>query len=120
MKIALTINENSVNATVDPRFGRCPAFLIYDDETGEKKIVDNKQNLNAPQGAGIQSAQNILKENIDVVITGNVGPKAYQLLSSSKVKILIGASGLSVDDAISAYKEGKLEEATGATKPGHW
>ncbi len=120
MKIALTVTEKNENAKVDPRFGRCPAFLIYDEDSGEKKLIDNSQNLNAPQGAGIQASQNILKENIDILITGNVGPKAFSLLKGSNVKIYTGASGMNVEEAINAYKDGKLQEASGATKPGHW
>jgi predicted Fe-Mo cluster-binding NifX family protein len=120
MRIALTVTEKSENAKVDPRFGRCAAFCVYDEETGEKKFIDNTQNLNAAQGAGIQAAQNILKENINVLITGNVGPKAFGLLQGSNVKIYIGASGMTIDEAIKNFKDGKLEETTGATKPGHW
>ena len=119
MKIALTISEKNENSTVDPRFGRCPYFLIINEETGEKKIIDNTQNLNAMQGAGIQAAQNLLNENPDVLITGNIGPKAFSLLSS-KVKIYLGAGGLSVEEALKKYKNGELQEATSANKPGHW
>ena len=120
MRIALTVTEKSENAKVDPRFGRCAAFYVYDEETGEKKFIDNTQNLNAAQGAGIQASQNILKENINVLITGNVGPKAFSLLQGSNVKVYVGAAGLSIEDAIKNFKDGKLEETTGATKPGHW
>ncbi len=119
MKIALTISEKSENSVVDPRFGRCPYFLIYDDETGEKKIIDNRMNLNAMQGAGIQSAQNLLKENPDVLITGNIGPKAFMLLNG-KVKIFKGAEGLTVEEALKKFKNNELIEIKEPTKPGHW
>ena len=119
MKIALTISEKSENSKVDPRFGRSPYFLIIDEETGEKKIIDNTQNLNAMQGAGIQAAQNLLKENPDVLITGNIGPKAFSLLSP-KVKIYLGAGELSIEEALEKFKNGELQLATGANKPGHW
>ena len=119
MKIALTISEKNENSKVDPRFGRCPYFLIIDEETGEKKIIDNTQNLNAMQGAGIQAAQNLLKENPDVLITGNIGPKAFSLLSS-KVKIYLGAGDLTVEQALEKFKKGELQQADSPNKPGHW
>ena len=119
MKIALTISEKNENSKVDSRFGRCPYFLIINDQTGERKIIDNTQNLNAMQGAGIQAAQNLLKENPDVLITGNIGPKAFMLLSE-KVKIYTGAGDLSVNEAIEKFKKGELKQTTVATKPGHW
>jgi len=120
MIIGITISEKNEDSKVDPRFGRAPYFLIYNEKSGEKKIVDNSQNLNAPQGAGIQAAQNILKENIEILLTGNVGPKAFQLLAGANVQIYTEAANLTVDDAVKAFKEGKLPKATDATKPGHW
>ncbi|MEA2069527.1 MAG: NifB/NifX family molybdenum-iron cluster-binding protein, partial [Verrucomicrobiota bacterium] len=52
MKIAFTASGDSLSAPLDPRFGRAPGFLIYDDEAGTLKSVNNEQNLNAAQGAG--------------------------------------------------------------------
>ncbi len=120
MKIGLTISEKDQNSVVDSRFGRCKYFLIYDETTGERKIIDNSQNLNAAQGAGIQSAQNILREGIDVLITGNVGPKAFNVLSGSNVKIYLIDESVTVDEALKLLKSGTLKNADQATKPGHW
>ena len=57
MKIAITTSGDSLDAAVDPRFGRAKAFILYDTETDEWSVLDNAQNLNAAQGAGIQAAQ---------------------------------------------------------------
>lgn len=76
MKIALTTSGRDLNAPLDSRFGRAPLFLIYDLDANTFDVVDNQQNLNAAQGAGIQSAQNIARLNVKALITGHCGPKA--------------------------------------------
>ena len=74
MLIALTAIEESLQAEVDSRFGRAKKFMIYDIEKGTYSFIDNKQNLNSPQGAGIQSAQNVVETGAEAVITGHCGP----------------------------------------------
>lgn len=55
MKVAFTTSGDNLGAPLDSRFGRAPKFLIYDLETNTFDVVDNRQNLNAAQGAGIQA-----------------------------------------------------------------
>ena len=86
MKIAFTTGAESMAGPLDPRFGRAPRFLIYDDEKESLEVVDNKQNLNAAQGAGIQSAMQLAKQKVDCVVTGHCGPKAFQVLDAAKKK----------------------------------
>ncbi len=93
MKIALTSTGKTLNSQVDPRFGRAASFIIFDVETGEINVVNNTQNANLPQGAGIQAAQNVSRCGVDYVITGHCGPKAFRTLQSAGIKILVGASG---------------------------
>jgi predicted Fe-Mo cluster-binding NifX family protein len=81
--------------------------------------VENSQNLHLPQGAGIQAGKTIVDNNADVVITGNCGPKAFKVLESAGIKILIGAKGM-VSDAIAQYKNGELEITRDANVEGHW
>lgn len=119
MKIAITSSGNELDSQIDLRFGRAAGFIIYDTETEEFNYIDNQQNLNAMQGAGIQAAQNVVNKNIDAVITGNCGPKAFATLSAAEVKIYIGAEG-SIKDAIDKFKNNELQEAKSANVEGHW
>lgn len=119
MKIALTTSGNDLNAPLDQRFGRAPKFLIYDLDANTFEIIDNEQNLNAAQGAGIQSAQNIARLGAKAIITGHCGPKAFRVLAAAGIKIY-NTSAVTVTEALSLYRDGKLTEASSADVDGHW
>ena len=119
MKIAVTTSGKDLSAPLDSRFGRAPKFLIYDLDANSFEIIDNAQNLNAANGAGIQSAQNVASAGAQVLITGNCGPKAFRTLSAAGIKIIIGASG-TVKEAAAKFQKGELAYATDANVEGHW
>ncbi len=118
MKIAITTKGTQLNSEIDSRFGRAQGFIIYDLEKETSEVIPNTQNLNLSHGAGIQAAQNLINAGVSVLITGNVGPKAFRVLNSSGVKIYINAKG-TVWEAINAYKQGKLEETSNANVSSH-
>jgi predicted Fe-Mo cluster-binding NifX family protein len=117
MKICVTTVADSLDAQVDQRFGRCQYFLIVDSETMESEAISNESSF-AAHGAGIQAAQTVANSGVKVVITGNVGPNAFRVLSAAGIKIVSGASG-SVRNAVEKYKKGKLQEISGPTVGGH-
>ena len=119
MKIAITTSGNNLNASLDGRFGRAPKFLIYDLDTKTFEIIDNEQNLNAAQGAGIQSAQNIARLGAGALITGHCGPKAFRVLAAAGIKIYI-TSAATVAEALDQYRAATLAEVTSADVEGHW
>lgn len=119
MKIAVTSTGKELSADIDPRFGRAAYFVIVDPDTMEYEVVENKQSLNLAKGAGIQASKTIVDKNVDVLITGNCGPKAFQVLSRARIKIMLGAQGR-VLDAVEQYKNGELKPAQTANMPGHW
>ncbi|MCP4645330.1 MAG: dinitrogenase iron-molybdenum cofactor biosynthesis protein [bacterium] len=119
MKVAITSQGPDMSSEVDARFGRARFFLVVDNETGECEAHDNTQNLNAAQGAGIQAAQNAVELDVEAVITGNVGPKAFSALQAGGVKVYIGAAG-SVESALDSFNSGGLECAGNANVESHW
>jgi len=119
MKICITSQGSELSSQVDPRFGRAAIFLMVDSDTGKFEVVDNKQNLQAAQGAGIQAAQNVAGAKAKAVITGHCGPKAFSTLKAAGIDIFTGASG-TVAQALESWKTGKLEKASGADVEGHW
>jgi predicted Fe-Mo cluster-binding NifX family protein len=119
MKIAITTSGNDLTAALDSRFGRAPKFMIYDLDTDTFEIVDNQQNLNAAQGAGIQSAQNIARLGAGALVTGHCGPKAFRVLLAAGIKIY-NTNAATTGEALELYKAGKLKEASDADVEGHW
>ena len=118
MKICVTAASKGLDATVDSRFGRCRYFIILDSDTMEHEILENAS-VAASSGAGIQAAQTIVNKGVEVVITGNVGPNAFQVLSSAGVKVATGASGI-VRDVVEKYEKGELKERSSPTVRGHF
>jgi predicted Fe-Mo cluster-binding NifX family protein len=118
MKICVSASSDSLDADVDPRFGRCQYFVIVDSETMEFSAILN-DSTNAAHGAGIQAAQTVTNMGAKVVLTGNVGPNAFNVLSATGIKIVTGVSG-NVRDAVEKYKSGQLQETTTPTVGGHF
>lgn len=119
MKIVFTTSGDNLDAPVDRRFGRAPKFLIYDLDNDTFEVIDNRQNLNAAQGAGIQSAQTVAETGAQALITGHSGPNAYWVLSAAGVAVYNAPVG-TVAEILEQYRAGKLEKADSADVEGHW
>jgi len=117
MKIAISATGPTLDAEVDPRFGRCPYFIIVDPETREFEAVENSSAM-AAGGAGIATGQMIVGKGVEVVLSGNYGPNAYQVLSAAGIQMITGVSG-KVQDAIQAYKSGRLQATSQPTVAAH-
>jgi predicted Fe-Mo cluster-binding NifX family protein len=119
MKIAVTAQGRELSSPVDPRFGRARFFVVVDSETDELTATDNARNLDAAQGAGIQAGKNVVDLGVTVVITGNVGPKAFVTLQAGGVDVYTGATG-TVAEAMEQFRKGELRHAEGASVEAHW
>jgi predicted Fe-Mo cluster-binding NifX family protein len=119
MKILVTSDGTSLDSRVDPRFGRARHFVLVNTETGGASSHDNAQNLNAPQGAGIQAAQTVARLGAEAVLTGHVGPKAFTTLQAGNIVVYTGVSG-TVKEAIEQFKGGRLAPTAKADVEGHW
>ena len=119
MKIAITAEGKELTSEMDLRFGRAKFLLVVDTETDDFKVYDNELNLNAAQGAGIQTGRNIANLRVEAVITGNVGPNAFKTLNAADIKIFL-AEKQTIAEAIDSFKAGKLKEVEQANVEGHW
>ena len=117
MKICVTSEGGSLDSKVDPRFGRCQHFIIVDPDTLEFEAVVNP-NIESMGGAGIQSAQLVASKKVKAVVTGNVGPNAFQTLQAAGVEIFTNASG-TVKEAIEKYKKGEFKAVSGPSVGSH-
>jgi predicted Fe-Mo cluster-binding NifX family protein len=119
LKIAITSKGKSMDAEVDPRFGRARYLIVFDTESGSLDALDNQEGIDAAQGAGIMAGQAVASSGAEALITGNCGPKAFNVLRSAGIKVYIGASG-TVRQAIEAHDAGELSPAEAPNVQGHW
>ena len=110
-KICVTSEGDKLHSKVDPRFGRCRYFIIVDTDTLKIEAVKNP-NIEAMGGAGIQSGQLIAGKQVKAVLTGNVGPNAFQTLQAAGVDVITGVSG-TVKEAVERYKKGEFKPTSG-------
>jgi predicted Fe-Mo cluster-binding NifX family protein len=104
MKIAISAQGKGAESPMDPRFGRCQGFVVYDTDSGAFDYVDNAGQANLPQGAGIQSAQVVADTGATQVITGRVGPKASDALEKAGVSVFFSEQN-TVQQALDEYRQ---------------
>jgi len=119
MKICFSVSLPNLDSPIDPRFGRAPYFLIT-DEKGEKVEIIKNTGVEAVGGAGITAAQVVVSAGAQVVITGNLGPRAFDVLEASGVKMITGVFELSAKEALEKYQKGELKGISQSNVPGHF
>ncbi|MBN2810007.1 MAG: NifB/NifX family molybdenum-iron cluster-binding protein [Deltaproteobacteria bacterium] len=109
MKIAISVTKAGTDATLEMRFGRCPYFAVYDSDSKTYEWFENS-GIKAASGAGTGAAQALLDRNIEVVISGQYGPKAAQVLGAGNIKMLLGPPELPVAEVIAKWQANELKE----------
>ena len=117
MKIAISSSGKTLDSALDPRFGRCACFVVVDPADMSYEAFDN-QSASLGGGAGIQAAQFLADQRVCAVITGHVGPNAFQMLSAAGIDIFAGQQG-SVKEVVERYKGGSLKPTEKSTAGPH-
>jgi predicted Fe-Mo cluster-binding NifX family protein len=118
MKLCITSSGNCLDDSMDPRFGRCRCFIIADADSNQFEAVQNPA-ASAGGGAGTKAAQLVANKGVEVVLTGNVGPNAYNTLTAAGIKIVVGLTGITVRQAIEGFKAEKQEFTAGPSVGAH-
>ena len=118
MKVAFTTSGDSLDAPMDDRFGRAPRILVYDLESSSFVMLDNEENMNAAQGAGVKTAEVIVLAGAGSVVTGHCGPSAFRVLHAAGVRILL-TSAVTVAEALDLYRSGSLTAIGSPDVSGH-
>ncbi len=109
MKVAVSATGSTLDATVDPRFGRCSTFIIVETDDMSFEAIDNGSSA-LSGGAGIQSAHLVAQKGVRTVLTGNCGPNAHQTLKAAGIDVMLGCSG-TIAEAVESYQAGRLRVA---------
>lgn len=106
MKIAVPITEN----VVDDHFGHCEEYMVFTIDENSKVITSEL--LPSPQGCGCKSnIATILKEKeVNVMLAGNMGRGALNVLSKHGIQVYRGCSG-DVYQLISTFIKGNIRDS---------
>ena len=115
--IAVTSEGPGLESMVDARFGRAAGFVVVDLATGAVSYVDNGGSQVMAQGAGIQAAENCARAGVGVVLSGFVGPKAFQALAAGGIQVIQNVEGMTVGQAVDKFKRGELTAADAPNAP---
>ena len=85
MKLMVSSTGKDKNAAVDEKFGRAEHYIIYDTKTESYSALVNTAQVGA-HGAGPKAAQIAIDENVDYILTGNLGPKAMRVIEQTPIK----------------------------------
>lgn len=117
-KIAVTSEGPGLDDLVDPRFGRAAGFLVVDLDTLETQYIDNGRSQVMGQGAGIQAAEMVARAGVGALLTGYVGPKAFQALTAAGIGIAQDLAGITVRQAVERFRSGAVAMATAPNREG--
>lgn len=115
-KIAVSSEGPGLDDMVDPRFGRAGGFVIVDLGTMTTEYLDNGESQTLPQGAGIQAAERVAGVGVDAVLSGYVGPKAFEALRAAEIKVCQDLDGITVREAVERFKSGSVPFADAPNK----
>jgi predicted Fe-Mo cluster-binding NifX family protein len=108
MIIAFSAQGDTLDAAMDLRLGRAERFVLVDSDSDVVKVVET-QAVQAVHGAGIQTAQLLVKAGAKAVVSGDCGPKAFQVLQAAGVPVF-SVGGGTVREALQAFKARTLPE----------
>ena len=117
MKIAVTATGEGLDAPASPIFGRSQYVVLVETDTMESETLSNPA-ISASGGAGIQAAQFIAEHGVQALVTGNVGPNAFQVLSAAQIPVYL-YSGPNVRQAVEAFIKDELPKASGPSARSH-
>ena len=106
--IAVPVKDREADPRIDERFGRCPYFCLIDGE-GKRTFLDNEAPT-SPSGAGVKAVQTLADEDVTVVLSPEVGPKAMAAMEPLGIKVFHIGEARTVSEVLSLYEENKLEE----------
>lgn len=117
MKVAVSATGSSLDAAVDPRFGRCSYFVVVEtDDMTFEAVVNASASLGG--GAGIQTGQLAARKGVQAVLTGRCGPNAYETLRAAGIDVITDCAG-TVSEAIERFKSGQVRAASAPNATRH-
>jgi len=95
---------------VDEHFGHCEYYTIY--SLNESNEITGKETLQSPEGCGCKSdiASVLQQMDVGVMLAGNMGMGALNVLSMHGINVIRGCSG-NTDEVINLFLSGAVKDS---------
>jgi predicted Fe-Mo cluster-binding NifX family protein len=106
MKVAVPTRNN----VVDSHFGHCEAYTVFTIDANHE--IEKTEMVPSPQGCGCKSnIASVLKEKgVSVMLAGNMGGGALNVLQNHGIKVVRGCSG-DVRQLVDSFLKGHIEDS---------
>jgi predicted Fe-Mo cluster-binding NifX family protein len=106
MKIALPSCQNQV----DEHFGHCEYFTVFTIDDTRK--IAYQETITPPPGCGCKSdiGLTLAQMGVKLMLAGNMGPGAVNVLGSHGIQVVRGCSG-DVNDVVANWLSGELSDS---------
>ena len=104
MKTAITSTGNSGDDLMDRHFGRCPYFVIFDDEYQSVEFIPNPNKGNL-EDAGSRSVELLHAKNVRKVVSGEFGTRVKSLFDAHQIQLIILPGPKKIAEIIKIIRE---------------
>lgn len=103
MIIAIAASENQLNSIVDPHFGRCNWYCLYDTETHKNLFLENPAQ-NHQEQSGCDASELLLGKNVNMAIAGRFGSKVAEVFRRNNIQMVIPETQQTLSEIINKLK----------------
>ena len=106
MKIAIPTRNNAV----DDHFGHCESYTVFAISANNE--IENTEVLPSPQGCGCKSNIASVLQNlgVTVMLAGNMGNGAFNVLNSHGIMVYRGCSG-NTEQLVKQFISGQITDS---------
>lgn len=103
MIIAIAANENHLKAIVDPHFGRCDWYCLYNTENKKTLFIENPARHHQEK-AGCDAAELLVGKNINIAVAGRFGSKVVDVFRKNNIQMVIPETQQTLTEIIKQIK----------------
>ncbi len=108
MILFISSQEQSSESRIEPRFGRSDWLIRYDTEAQESEFFQNPGKQQSG-GAGVATAQFVIDQGAEAVISGDFGPNAARVLQAGNVPMYLFSETVhTIPEVLEAFGKGEL------------
>ena len=107
MKVCFTAKGTTPDSSMEERFGRAPYFILVESENGSFEAIQNPF-ADGGGGVGPKAAQVLIANNVQALVSGQVGGNAQEILAAAGIAMYTYRAGGSVQDALDQFTKNTL------------